>query len=44
MERFQFAKSPDGARIAISTLGAGPAVVMIPFWFSFMLGETTGGD
>jgi hypothetical protein len=25
-------------------LGAGPAVVTIRFWFSFMLGETTGGD
>ena len=36
MERFQFATSPDGVRIAISTLGSGPPAVMIPFWFSFM--------
>jgi pimeloyl-ACP methyl ester carboxylesterase len=36
MERFQFAKSSDGVRIAISTLGSGPPAVMIPFWFSFM--------
>jgi class 3 adenylate cyclase len=36
MERFQFATSPDGVRIAISTLGSGPPVVMIPFWFSYM--------
>jgi len=36
MERFQFATSPDGVRIAISTLGAGPPVIMIPFWFSYM--------
>jgi class 3 adenylate cyclase/pimeloyl-ACP methyl ester carboxylesterase len=36
MERFQFATSPDGVRIAMSTLGAGTPVVLIPFWFSFM--------
>jgi class 3 adenylate cyclase len=36
MERFQFATSPDGVRIALSTLGEGPAVIMIPFWFSYM--------
>jgi class 3 adenylate cyclase/pimeloyl-ACP methyl ester carboxylesterase len=36
MARFQFATSPDGVRIAISTLGSGPPVVMIPFWFSYM--------
>ena len=36
MERFQFAVSPDGVRIAISTAGSGPPVVMIPFWFSYM--------
>ena len=36
MERFQFATGPDGVRIAMSTLGAGPPAVMIPFWFSFM--------
>lgn len=36
MERFQFATSPDSVRIAISTLGSGPPVLMVPFWFSFM--------
>jgi class 3 adenylate cyclase/pimeloyl-ACP methyl ester carboxylesterase len=36
MERFQFVTSPDGVRIAVSTEGSGPPVVMIPFWFSFM--------
>jgi class 3 adenylate cyclase/pimeloyl-ACP methyl ester carboxylesterase len=37
--RIQFVKTSDGVRIAISTLGDGPAVVMIPFWFSFMPAE-----
>ena len=36
MERFQFATSFDGVRIAVSTLGDGPATIMVPFWFSFM--------
>jgi hypothetical protein len=32
-------------RVAMSTLCAGPAAaVMIPFSFSFMQGETAGGD
>jgi len=44
MERSQFATSSDGVWIAIPTLDAGPAVVMIPLWFSFISGETTGGD
>ncbi len=37
--RMRFATTSDGLRIAISTLGDGPAAVMIPFWFSFMPAE-----
>jgi hypothetical protein len=44
MERFQFDTSSDGVWIATSTLGSGPGVVMIPLWFPFMPGKTTGGD
>jgi class 3 adenylate cyclase len=37
--RVRFATASDGLRIAVSTLGDGPAAVMIPFWFSFMPAE-----
>src|SRR4030065_2097671 len=36
MDRFEFATSSDGVRIAISMFGNGPRTVMIRFWFSFM--------